>query len=237
MIQILELTLEERESIKRDLAYRFPELRYFPKPGDDGKPVKLPVVLGIPSGASKMPADKKASKAWGAKVAQTFGTGEAEWLPLIADCVLWPSPPVWAEWLQRWPALADSVRPALIAKYGGAADLLSEPSGDVEPPAVIGDARAANPGSSWQRFQPKGSTVDLVVKPPSSAQWAMFTEAMKRPGADHWKLALELAEAVTVASTMGVADAFARWPGLALLVDREAAYLAGIASEYEEGEL
>lgn len=234
-MDIPELTLEVREGIKANQAHRFPELRYFPKPGDDGKPVKLPVVLGNPSGACKMPQGERASKAWGAKVAQTFGAGPAEWAPLVADCVLWPPPAVWASWLQRWPALAESVRPALVKKYGGDTDLLGEPGAETEEPPAIAAARS--PGTTWVRFEPKGAVIDLVIKTPSSSQWAMFKEAMKAPAADHWALALDMAATVTAASTMPTADAFARWPGLALLVNREASYLAGMTSEYEEGEL
>jgi hypothetical protein len=231
---IPELTTEIREALKRDQAHRFPDLKYFPKPGDDGKDVKLPVVLGNPSGACRMPKGARVSPAWGQKVAQTFGAGDAEWAPLVTECVLWPEPHVWAAWLQRWPALAESVRPALVKKYGGDTDLISEPTSDVEVPDAVA-TRAA--GTTWMRFEPKGAVIDLVVKAPSSAQWAMFTEAMKQPDADHWTLALELATACVPASTMPVAEAFVRWPGLALLVDREASYLAGMASKYEEGEL
>lgn len=232
-MDIPELTLEVREALKRDQAHRFPDLKFFPKPGDDGKDVKLPVVLGNPSGACKMPKGARASKAWANKVAQTFGAGDAEWAPLVADCILWPPPHVWASWLQRWPAIDDSVRPALVKKYGGDTDLISYPEGDA--PEVIESARV--PGSLWIRFEPKGSTVDLLIKAPTSTQWAMFTAAMKAADADHWMLALDLATACILASTMPAADAFARWPGLALLVDREAAHLAGNASRYEEGEL
>jgi len=233
-VDIPELTVEARETIKAEHAHRFPELFYFPKPGDDGKDVKLPVVLGNPSGACKMPKGARGSDAWARKVAQTFGAGEAEWTPLVTDCVLWPPPSVWSAWLQRWPAFLDSVRPALVKKYGGDTDLISEPGDSVEAPAAVASRPA---GASWIRFQYKGAIVDLVVKAPSSSQWALFTDAMKKADAEHWALALELATACAPVSTMPLELAFARWPGLALLVDREASYLAGIATKYEEGEL
>lgn len=237
-MNIPEITLEARETIKRDQAHRFPELRYFPKPGDDGRPIKLPVVLGNPSGSCRMPAGSRASKAWGQKVAQTFGvSNDSRNAQLVADCVLWPPPNVWAEWLQRWPALNDSVFPALVRKYGGASDQVTEPSDDTEAPAAIADARGQHPGSSWIRFEPKGAIVDVLVKAPTGTQWALFTEAMKAQSADHWALALDLATACTAASTMPIAEAFARWPGLALRVNMEASFLAGLATEAEEGEL
>lgn len=236
-MDIAELTLEEREAIKATQAHRFPELRYFPKPGDDGEQIKLPVILGIPSGASQMPKGAYVSKAWAQSVAATFSPGKFDHVPLVADCVLWPDPRTWATWTQRWPALADSVRPALVRKYGGAQALISEPGPEEEAPAEIAAAQAANPGATWQRFSPKGAVVDLVVKAPSSSTWAMFTDAMKRPGAASWNLALELALAVTVASTKPIGDVIARWPGLPLLIVHEASYLAGLATEYEEGEL
>lgn len=232
-MNVPELSLADREAIRREQAHRFPELRYFPKPGDDGQPVKLPVVLGNPSGACKMPKGARVSKAWGEKVAQTFGAADdTDLSQLVTDCILWPPPPIWAEWLQRWPALAESIRPALVRKYGGAADQIAEPGPDETAPEAIAAARS--PGDAWVRF--KGE-IDLIVKAPTSGQWAMFTEAMKRPAADHWALALDLAMACTVAATHPIAETFARWPGLALLVDREASYLAGLATEYEEGEL
>lgn len=237
-----ELTLEERAALKREQAHRFPELLFFPKPGDDGKPVKLPIVLGNPPGACKMPHGVRVSKLWDEKVARTFGAlsgGTDDPVPmsqLVAECVMWPSAPVWTEWLERWPALGTSVGPALVHKYGGAMDQVGEPDLSAAPD-VIASARADAPGSTFMRFQPKGATVDLLVKAPSSGQWALFTEAMKRPDAGHWDLVLQLATACTAASTMALADAFLRWPGLALQIDREAAYLAGLNTEYEEGEL
>lgn len=234
---ISEPTAEERARLKAEQAHRFPELRYFPKPGDDGKMVKLPVVLGNPTGACKMPKGLRASKAWDEKVHETFGGDKVGWAQLVADCVLWPAPHVWAEWTLRWPALADSVRPALVAKYGGDLDQVTEPGEDVEAPAAIAEARASAPGAIWMRFQPKGATVDLLVKAPSAAQWALFTDAMKRPGEDRWALAADLATACIAASTLPAAEALLRWPGLALLVDRQASYLAGMVTQYEEGEL
>lgn len=236
---IEELTVEAREKLKREQAHRFPELFHFPKPGPDGKPIKLPVVLGIPSGAARLPEGERASKAWGQKVAQTFGAiKDGDYLlSLIPDCVLWPSQAVWATWMERWPALPESVRPALVRKYGGAADQVTEPDSSETVASEIAAARESAPGSSWIRFTAKDAHVDIAVRAPSSMQWAAFSEAMKRPGAEHWTLALDLATACTVAATKPVAEVFARWPGLALQVDREASYLAGLATEYEEGEL
>jgi hypothetical protein len=236
-MDIAEPTLEEREAIKATQAHRFPELRYFPKPGDDGEPIKLPVILGNPSGACQMPEGAYISKAWAQAVATTFNPGKFDHAPLVADCVLWPDPRTWASWTQRWPALASSVRPALARKYGGSPALISEPGPEITAPAEIAAAQAANPAATWLRFSPKGAVVDLVIKSPSSSTWAMFTDAMKQPGAASWKLALELALAVTVASTKPIGEVIARWPGLPLLIVHEASYLAGLATEFEEGEL
>ena len=106
-----------------------------------------------------------------------------------------------------------------------------------EKPAAIAEALTANSGATWIRFSPIGAVVDIVIKAPSSMQWAMFTEAMKPADAKHWDLAADLATACTVASTMPIAEAFARWPGLVLQVDRHAGHLAGASTKYEEGEL
>lgn len=234
---IAEPTTEEREQLKRTEAHRFPELKYFPKPGDDGKEVRLPVVLGNPTGACKMPKGARISKAWDDKVAETFGASKPDMSALVSDCILWPPPPLWATWLQRWPALEDSLSSAVIKKYGGSSDQISEPGTAEVTPEAIAAARASAPGATWKRFASKGTQIDLLIKAPSSTQWAMFTDAMKRPENDHWALALELATACTVASTTTIADAFARWPGLVLWVDREASWLAGMSSKFEEGEL
>ncbi len=234
---IADPTPEERAKLKAEHAHRFPELRYFPKPGDDGKMVKLPVVLGNPSGACHMPAGARASKAWDAKVAEGFGGEKVGWAQLVVDCVLWPAPHVWAEWCERWPALPDSVRTALITKYGGSEDSITEPGEDVEAPKVIAEAREQHKGATWMRFEPKGLTVDLLVKAPTSTQWALFTEAMRKPGAASWDLVHDLANACTAVASQPVAEAFLRWPGLAVLVVREASYLAGVITKYEEGEL
>jgi hypothetical protein len=239
VITIPELTLEVRETIKVSQAHRFPELRYFPKPGDDGKEIKLPVILGNPSGACRMPKGERVSRAWAASVTATFKQQSEpfDYGPLVTDCVLWPDPRTWASWTQRWPALADSVRPALVRKYGGAQALISEPGPEEEQPAELTEALATHPGASWLRFSPKGTAVDLVVTAPTSFAWASFTEAMKRPNADTWALTLDMATACTPAATKPIADLFARWPGLPLLVMHHASYLAGLATAYEEGEL
>lgn len=234
---IEELTAEVRERIKVEHAHRFPELRYFPKPDDEGGTIKLPVVIGNPTGSCKMPKGAPVSRAWAQSVTRTFGGDRGDNAEFVRDCVLWPPPPVWAQWCHRWPALPESVRPAIVAKYGGDTDDVSEPGPDVEAPKDIAEARAANPGSLWVRFERKSACVDFVVKAPSAFQWAAFSNAMKEPNADAWALALDLALACTVAATMSVAEVFNRWPGLALQIDREASYLAGIRSDFEEGEL
>lgn len=238
-MKIPELTQEEGDAIKATQAHRFPELRFFPKPGDDGKPIKLPVILGNPSGACKMPEGSRVSKAWQRTVAATFGkkSDAFDYGPLINDCVLWPNPVTWASWCARWPALSDSVRPALVRKYGGAQSLISEPGPEEVGAPEIAAAVASCSGSSWVRFSPKGGESDLVIKAPSSSMWALFTDAMKARDADAWKLALELAETSIAASTRPAAELLARWPGLALLINLEVSYLAGLSTEYEEGEL
>lgn len=235
---IPELTDEIRASLKHEHAHRFPELRYFPKPGDDGKEVRLPVVLGNPSGACAMPDGKRASKAWTYLVAATFGArDDSDDAPIIGDCVLWPPPSVWAAWVERWPALPPSVAPALRRKYGGSITQISDPGDDVECPPEIAAGLAEHPRASWVRFKPKGAEIDLLIKPPPAHVWSLFREAMKGGDADHWALVLDLAVNSVAASTRPAAVAIGQWPGLALLIGQRVALLAGARTEFEEGEL
>ena len=233
-----ELTPEIRASLKHEQAHRFPELRFFPKPGDDGKDIRLPVVLGNPSGACVMPEGKRASKMWTHLVASTFGVrDDFEDTALVTDCVLWPPPGVWARWAERWPALPPSVAPALRRKYGGSIHQVSDPGDEVEMPPEIATALAASPGAAWLRFEPTGAQVDLAIKAPASHVWSLFREAMKKPDADHWALVLDLAVNSVAASTRPIAAVVGQWPGLALIITQRVSRLAGSTTEFEEGEL
>lgn len=234
---IADPTAEERALLKKDHAHRFPELRYLLMPGDGAK-IRLPVVLGNPSGACKMPEGRKPRGAWKKSVAATFGREtDFDFSALVTDCVLWPTQSVFAQWCERWPALMDAIRSPLRAKYGGAQSLVSEPGREEEHAPEIEAALEANPSATWMRFSPKGAVIDVVVKAPASHVWSLFVEAMRAADADAWALVLDLTVSSVVASTAPIDTTLARWPGLALLVGREVGYLAGMVAEVVEGEL
>lgn len=244
-MDIIKPTEEEMLALRAEHAHRFPASATF-SVVDRNTTVSLPVLLGNPSGACKMPIGKLASTAWGATVASTFKMrpdADAVTSELAADCVLSPNPEHWARWVQRWPALPERVQVAVRKKTGARLDMLLEPAADEACPEKLAPVVERTEGAVWRRYHPT-DTIEfaLAIAPPSFAAWRLFVEAMKRRDGEHATLAREIAEACVV----GVVDAngeptskgdlLDRWCGAVLLVGLVASHLAGVTAEYELGE-
>jgi hypothetical protein len=236
-------TEAELAALLAEHAHRFPEKARFTVADGDAD-VKLPVLLGNPSGACKMPGSL-VSPAWDATAAATFKMrpdSEAVTEQLVADCVLWPNGETWLIWVQRWPALPEVVHAAVRQKTGARVAMLVEPKpGETCPDALV-PALARVHGAVWRHLKPPGGEFTAAISPPDSGAWRMFGDAMKRRDAEHAQLARDLAESCLLATVgsdglvVKAADIFDRWPGMVLLVGLIVAHLAGLTASYELGE-
>ncbi len=229
---------EEVAETLSDKAYRFPEKAGVTLPGDGGVPVRVPLILGNPSGACKLPPGMPPMPAWRMSVAATLklradGDGVAD--QLAADCVLWPDQRSWNALVNRWPALPGLVLATIRKKYGGDVALLKAVPQDEKPEGEIAVALAAHPHAVRRRFSPLGTAFEIVVDPPQSGAWRGFVDAVTAKDADAWVRASEMASACVVASGMPFATAIDRWPGLALLVVNLIGELIGASAEVELG--
>lgn len=235
----------ELAALLSEHAHRYPEKARFTVV-DGENDVALPVLLGNPSGASKLPMGKTASPAWDTTAAATFKMRpdtEAVTEQLVADCVLWPDAATWASWTRRWPALPEIVQVAVRRKTGSSLAMIEDFPDDAEKPEPIRHALERFHGSVVKRFKPTDKDViDAVIMPPDAGLWRIFGDAMKKRGAGAGKLARDLAAAcLTVAmrsdgSAVTADDLFDRWPGQALLVGLVVSHLAGITARFELGE-
>lgn len=242
-------TDEEFAALRARCAHRHPEAGGITVIGDHGISIRLPVVLGNPSGSSKAPA-RTDSPSWEQFIAGLLKLEEA---PKdladsgARDCILWPSPVVWEEWCTRWPALADIAWQAARRKAGFDASGLEEVTFDEKLPVPVHEAAEANPRAALRRFNVKRAktsrTILAVIDAPSGPSWRFFLEAMRAPRAERWKLTREMAEgAIRFAYDEQTkqpveADAlFDPLPGLAVLTALTLSGLAGLAADVELGE-
>jgi hypothetical protein len=230
-------------------AHRAPEkARVVVVDGDTD--VRLPLLLGIPSGACAAP-DPLASAAWDNTVAATFkmrADVEEDTEALVEDCVLWPPPAVWATWTARWPALPQMVLIALRQKLGASMKQIYEPARGEKPLdskrallEPIAKLVAAHPGATWRRLTFQGVTLVVAMRPPDSGVYRLFKDAMSKRGAKAAALARDFAAACTLGivfdggAAISAEEVFARWPGAYLLLAFNGVGLAGLAAEVELG--
>jgi hypothetical protein len=234
------------DAIAATQPHRHPEKAAITVPGDGGVLVRLPFILGNPSGASRLQSGARPSPAWSTTVAVLFKAApDSSTLSdqLVQDCILWPDRATWATWADRWPGLAVSVFNAARQKFGGALDNLEEPGFDEPPPERIFEMLSQHPRAIWRRLRVRQETALLVIEPPSAIGWRLFRDAMQKRDADHWKLVCELAEASVLATAkedgagaQASAELIERWPGMAVAVVTLISQLAGTAAETELGE-
>jgi hypothetical protein len=236
----------ELAALKAQHAHRFPIPARFTVTGDDDADVSLPVLLGNPSGACKMPLNAPVSSAWDATVAATFKMrpdSESSAAELAADCVLFPDAVTWQAWAARWPALPDVVMLAVRRKTASSLASLVEPARETPRPSHVREALTANPGSVWRTVKPSGRAIDVVIAPPDAGLWQMFTDAMKKRDAKHGEIARDMALASMRAvfaedsSPISADEIVSEWPGLSLLIGLTVSALAGLRADFELGEM
>jgi len=249
VIEVVRPSAAEIAALVAENAHRFPEKAMFQAPEGAGD-VSLPVLLGIPSGACKLPGGKFATSAWSDTIAVTFKMlkgADASPEQLAADCILWPDAGTWGKWVERWPALPGRVVVALRRKLASSLEMIDEePKGEM--PEAVQAAIARMPSAVWRKLEVDGpgrpskpEFYDMVVAPPDAGVWRMFCAAMKVRGEAYASLARGLAESCVVVCVKDgaavTAEAlFDRYPGHVILVGLTAAHLAGISASFTMGE-
>lgn len=243
-MDIIEPTQEEVAAIAATNPARVPTLIHLTVIGDRGASVRLPFVLGNPSGACGLPANKTTS-IWSSFVSAALKNGK---LPegedaAAQDVMLWPPPAAWAQWSDRWPALSGQVWRAAKKKCGAIVEAISEPAYDDERlPDPVKAALAQFPRACLRRYQLHKASFLLLIDPPASAPWRIYLEAI-RSDKDVAKTAREMAQLCTKFTfddQAGAPAAFeavtAQWPGLAVQACLTISVLAGAAAGVELGE-
>jgi len=205
-------------------AARFPEKAAVVVIGDDGESLRLPLLVGIPSGATK-PLPSTALPVWSDLVALTMGAkrtgaetiGEA----LARDCILFPKPGILSAWEERWPAVVHAISNIVGAKIGMEADLVA-PVPKVDGKVVPGAFLVGRPA------------LLVTITAPSRAHYVALRAAVRREGADHVALLDDLIAACV--KGRGVDELLVRHPGLALPLYRTVMRLAGEQAEAHLGE-
>jgi hypothetical protein len=245
-MQITPPTEAEVASLVAAHAHRFPAKYTLTVPGDGGKTVRLPVLVGNPSGAAPLPGEKP-SPAWSIIVAaalrlRTEAPGLSQ--QVAEDCVLWPPPASWAQWLARWPGLPAKLADLISAKVAAEPNAIEQPADGDEPPQPLQAILASHPAAAWRRARAQGEVFAIALEPPGGTAWKLWQEALHKPKADAWKLVRELVEAcvrgvVAVkgdnATTCDLDETIRRWPGLAVMLVGELGELVGAAAEVEAG--
>lgn len=225
-------------------AHRFPVKRTVTVKGDGGATVKLPLVIGNPSGACDMPPGEKAAPAWATSVSVTLGkrkgttdTGRE----LTLDCVLWPAAAQLDEWIERWPGLPGRILDSVREKICSQLVQLRDPEFDEVPPAALASTLAHYPRAAWYRFAAPGEPLAVVIEAPESAKYEFFVAETNKPDARHWELTKQMAAAQVKAvaksdgAPLATEEMIKRWPGTAVLAMQAVAVLAGSAAEVELG--
>lgn len=242
-------TTEQVTAICSERSARFPEPAAITMPGDRGVPVRLPFILGNPSGSCLLP-DKERSSTWASFISAMFKLSQSpDNIEDVAamDCILYPDFATYAEWCKRWPALPGAVWRAVRKKCGIDFGILDEPAFD-DVPAEVKEASNAFPSASLRSFSVRRNKTDYkiiaIIDAPSATTWRFFLEAMRKPKADHWTLTRQMAQAsikLVFDQVSGKAmnldeEVIAPWPGIAVLSVLTVGQLAGVSAEIELGE-
>ena len=244
-MQIPALDAAALADVRAKLAHRFPQSATLRPPADRGVgAVEIPIVLGNPSGACRMPAGSFVSDAWaqyirGALTGVAEDAGLAE--DLARDCILLPDAAVVDEILTCWPALAPKITAILNKKIGRG--VVEDPKHNEKPPAPIAAWFEGHPRAAWRWVRPaRGDAYSLIVEPPGAAEYDAFNEGMRQRKADVWKLTRDFVAGSTPAvfdtagNPVALEALLTRLPGVAISLALAAAQLGGIDAEAELGE-
>lgn len=227
-------------------AHRHPETGTLRVLGDGDQAVELPILVGNPSGACKMPRPDDASTAWDQIALGTFNMrpdddGLTE--QLAADVVLWPDAATWGTWCKRWAALPQLVQGLVRRKMGGSRTQLERPDAKEPRPAAVAPLLERNPGAVWRRLKPsREGELDVVLTPPDAGIWRLFKTSFGKPRAKHAELLRDMVAASVLAvmradgAPMEAAELFDRWPGFVLTLSLQVHELAGLVAEAALGE-
>lgn len=242
---VTEPTPEEVASIQSTHPFRFPTLIHITVPGDRGAAVRLPFVMGNPTGACAMPLGKEPTTVWNSFVTAALSQ---EALPegeeaASLDCILWPAPDVVSQWFERWPALPAQTWKAAKKKCGALLEAGADPDpADAKLPSAVKAALDKNPRAALRRYNPRKESFLFLVDPPASSAWRIFMGSI-REGKEVAKTAGEMAQVCTrfvFDEQRGMEVPFAevtkQWPGLAVQACLTVSVMAGAATQIELGE-
>jgi hypothetical protein len=237
---------EELAAMLAQHAHRFPVRASIPVLGDAGERMRLPLLLGVPSGACRMPAGSRSSPVWKTIVSSILeGSFKAAVIAehLANDCVLWPDQRICAEWRERWPAIPNDIALAVLRLVGAEVAALGEPSPLEEPPKAIEEVLLEHPRAVWRHMRPRDEAYEVVIECPDAVRYDAFSDAIGRADADAMALCREFAEAQVMAcvskassTPVPLGKAFDPHPGLVILVASQARRLGGAQAEVRLGE-
>lgn len=206
--------------LKASNSARFPEIASVDVIGDEGETLRLPLLIGNPSGAVQPPGER-VLPVWADLVALTMGASRpSEGIAdaLTRDCLIFPTPAILGAWEDRWPAVLDSIGVPVAEKIGmSAAQVKRAPKPATAGPYLLGrDKIPAN------------------ITTPTRAHYVALKAAVRREGADHRALLAELLAACV--KGQGVEELLVRQPGLALPLYQTVMRLAGEVAAARVGE-
>jgi hypothetical protein len=245
-MKITAPTAEELAQLRAAHAHRFPQTATLhPRADGGGGTIDVPIVIGLPSGASRMPAGAPVSPIWHDFVRGAIsGRGDPPSLRdlMARDVVLFPAPGDLEEILDRWPGIAGSITDLALQKTGRGATSIPAPTN--KPPSPVAEYLAAHPRATWRIVRPtKSDAFAIAIEPPSSPAWTVFTDGARERDNDAWKLVQEFVAACVSGfapfddgALLSVDAALARWPGVALALLDVIGDLAGVGAAAELGE-
>lgn len=232
----------ERAALLAQHAHRFPVPVPITVRGDRGEPVRLPFLLGNPTGILRPPPARVSPYLAQLIGAVNLGRNEDDDDEAIRDCVLYPPPAQLIAARNRWPGLVADLCKQILAKIGLQSAGAEVFAGEDVPPEIAA-ALTSHPRAACHRFTPPGADgkpVDLlvVIDTPGRVMHDAFNDAVTARDADRVKLARDFAEGVTVGvhGAASASDVFDRWPGVMLLVVGRAAKLAASVGSARLGE-
>ena len=224
-------------------AIRFAERAHLEVIGDRGRPVRLPLVVAVPSGSLD---SGKASDVWQRVLSARHNGVDGGDLDeeLAIDCLLYPDAETRKLWISRWPRVLNQVAGLICQKIGLLdSGILGTPDAAEPDPEVLAEALKAHPAAAWYALRPGSERLYAVVEPPSLAAWRIFEQRRKTKGTRLHGLLSELVTAQVVAvvqetggALVPMAPLLARFPGLVSVLGIAVRHLAGGATEAALGE-